>query len=150
MKITYRFLLLMIFSILVGCTIVDGGSIITGMERGPISPDEVRIYRIAPDEYEEIAIVSASAGHDFKKDSALMESAIQRLKEEAAKVGANGVLLSNIDERDASSTTTTYGSASASGSDGSSVYASGSSVSVDRGDTYTRIRGLAIYVLNRS
>ena len=146
MNAIYRLTPVTILLILVGCTVVDGGSIVTGIKRNPISVDAVRIYRVAPESYEEIAIVSAKAGHDFKSDSALMDSAIQRLKEEAAKVGANGVLLSNIDERDAPSTTTIYGSASASGNDGSSVYASGSSVSVDRGDTYTRIRGLAIYV----
>ncbi len=146
MKVIDHFTAALIILILVGCTIVDGGSIVTGIKRGPISVDEVRIYRVAPETYEEIAIVSASAGHDFKSNSALIDSAIQRLKEEAAKVGANGVLLSEIDERDTPSTTTSYGSASASGSDGSSVYASGSSVSVNRGDTYSRIRGLAIYV----
>ena len=61
----------------------------TGIKRSPMSVDEVRIYRVAPESYEEIAIVSASAGHDFKSNSALIDSAIQRLKEEAAKVGAN-------------------------------------------------------------
>ena len=136
----------LMISILAGCTIVDGGSIVTGIEREPISVDEVRIYRVPPDSYEEIAIVSSSAGHDFKSNSSLIDSAIQRLKEEAAKVGANGVLLSEIDERDAPKTTTSFGNVNASGSDGSSVYASGTSVSVDRGDTYSRIRGLAIYV----
>ena len=137
---------LLILSSLVGCTIVDGSSIVTGIERDPIPVDQVRIYRVAPDNYEEIAIVSASAGHDFKSNSALMDSSIQRLKEEAAKVGSNGVLLSGIDERDAPSTTTTYGNARAHGNDGSSVYASANGVSVHRGDAYTRMRGLAVYV----
>jgi hypothetical protein len=146
MKAIPRLTSVLIFSILVGCTIMDGGSIVTGIKRSPISVDEVRIYRVAPESYEEIAIVSASAGHDFKSNSALIDSVIQRLKAEAAKVGANGVLLSEIDERDAPSTTTSYGSARASGNYGSSVYASGNSVSVNRGDTYTRMRGLAIHV----
>ena len=131
---------------LTGCTIVDGSSIVTGIERDPIPTDQVRIYRVAPENYDEIAIVSASSGHDFKSSSALLDSTIQRLKEEAAKVGANGVLLSVIDERDAPITSTSDGTARASGSDGSSVYASGNSVSVNRGETYTRMRGLAIYV----
>ena len=137
---------MLILSLMIGCTIVDGTSIVTGIKRSPISVDDVRIYRIAPESYEEIAIVSASAGHDFKNNSALIDSAIQRLKEEAAKVGANGVLLSEIDERDAPSSTTSYGNVRASGNDGSSLYASGNSISVNRGDTYSRIRGLAIHV----
>lgn len=132
--------------ILAGCTIVDGGAIVTGITRNPISVNKVRIYRVAPKNYEEIAMVSASAGHDFKSNSALVNSTIMRLKEEAAKLGANGVLLSQINERDAPSTTTSYGSARAYGNDGSSAYASGNSISVNRGDAYTRMRGLAIYV----
>jgi uncharacterized protein YbjQ (UPF0145 family) len=130
---------------LTACTITDGSAIVTGITRDPIPVEKVRIYRVAPDNYEEIAMVSASAGHDFKSDSALMETAIQELKKEAAKVGANGVVLSNIDERDAPSTSTSYGNVNAYGNDGSSAYASGNSVSVNRGDAYTRVRGLAIY-----
>jgi len=140
------FVLVLAVSLLAGCTIVDGSSIVTGIERSPIPVDQVRIYRIAPETYEEIAIVSASAGHDFKSSSALLDSSIQRLKQEAAKVGANGVLLSNVNERDAPSTTTSYGSARVYGNDGSSAYATGNSVSVNRGDAYTRLSGLAVYV----
>lgn len=63
--------LLALFAVvtLVGCTITDGSAIVTGIERAPISADQVRIYRVAPDNYEEIAMVSASAGHDFKSNS---------------------------------------------------------------------------------
>ena len=137
---------LFIFTALTACTITDGSAIVTGIARDPIPVEKVRIYRVAPENYEEIAMLSASAGHDFKSNSALIESAILELKKEAAKVGANGVLLSNIDERDAPSTSTSYGNISAHGNDGSSAYASGNSVSVNRGDTHTRMRGLAIYV----
>lgn len=134
----------LILSVITGCTIVDSSAIVTGNTRSPILVEEVRIYRIAPDHFEEIAIVFSSAGHDFKKNSSLMNSAIQRLKEEAAKLGANGVLLSNIDERDAPSVTTSHGTTTASGN-GSTVYASDSSASVNRGDSHTRISGLAIH-----
>lgn len=146
MKVPIYYAFLLALAVLAGCTITDGSSIVTGIARDPIPVSQVRIYRVAPENYEEIAMVSSSAGHDFKSNSALIETAIQKLKEEAAKVGANGVLLSNIDERDAASTSTSYGNASAHGNDGSSVYASGNSVSVNRGDTHTRMRGLAIYV----
>ena len=128
-----------------GCTIMDGNAIVTGNTRAAISPEDVRLYRSAPDSFEEIAIVSASAGHDFKKSSSLMNSAIDRLKEEAAKIGANGVILTEINERDAPSVTTNYGSAIATGT-GGSVFATGNSTSVNRGDAYTRIKGVAVYV----
>jgi uncharacterized protein YbjQ (UPF0145 family) len=130
---------------LAGCTIMDGNSIVTGKVRGPVSAEEVKIYRTAPDTFEEIAMVSASAGHDFKKSSELLNSAMQRLKEEAAKLGANGVLLTKIDERDAPSVTTSYGTSIATGG-GTSAYATGSTVGVNRGDTHTRLKGIAIYV----
>lgn len=130
---------------LTGCTIMDGNAIVTGAARDPISADQVRLYRTPPTKFEEVAIVNASAGHDFRKDSSLMNAAIQRLKEEAAKVGANGVLISEINERDAPSVTTSQGTATATGG-GTSVFASGNSTSVNRGDSYTRLRGLAIYV----
>lgn len=131
---------------LFGCTITDGSSVVTGEARASISADKVRIYRVAPEAYEEIAMISASAGHDFKKDSSLMNSAIQRLKEEAAKVGANGVLLSGINERDAPTTTVSVGSGQVYNNSGDSVYATGSGTSVNRGDAYTRVKGLAIFV----
>jgi len=145
MKYMNLLILSLSFSIISGCTIMDGNAILTGNTRLPISPTEVRLYRTAPDKFEEIAIVSASAGHDFQKSSSLMNSAIQRIKEEAAKVGANGVLLTEINERDAPKVTTSYGQATASGT-GGSAYATGTATSINRGDAYTRVKGVAIYV----
>ena len=128
-----------------GCTVMDGNAVVTGKARPAIAPNDVHIYRSAPEGFEEIAIVSASAGHDFKKSSTLMDEAIQRLKEEAAKVGANGVILTRIDERDIPSVTTSYGSATKIGS-GDTAHVTGNATSVNRGDTYTRLNGVAIYV----
>lgn len=88
----------------------------------------------------------ASAGHDFKSNSALLESTILRLKQEAAQLGANGIILSQVKERDTPKTTINLGSAQATNSTGSSTYVNSNIVSVDRGDSYTRINGLAIFV----
>lgn len=128
-----------------GCSIVNGTAIVTGGKRPPTSPEDVRIYREPPPEYEELAIVASSAGHDFKSNEALLKAAFVRIKQEAAKVGANAILLMEIDERDAPAVTTAYGTAYASGS-GGSVAATGTGIAVSRGDTYTRLRGLAVYV----
>lgn len=136
------FFLTLLVSNLIGCTIIDGNSIVTGNARSSLSYNEVRIYRVAPAEFEEIAMVSSSAGHDFKKNSSLMNSAIHRIKEEAAILGANGVILTQIDERDSPSVITSYGSATAV-SGGSTGYATGITSSVNRGDAYTRLRGIA-------
>jgi hypothetical protein len=146
MNIILKLSSVLIFLIISGCTIVDGSAIVTGEKRASISAEQVRIYRVAPDKYEEIAIISASAGHDFQSNSALIESTILRLKQEAAKVGANGVLLSEIDERDAPKSTINFANAQANSNSSSSVYATSNSISVDRGDSYTRMRGLAIFV----
>lgn len=128
-----------------GCTIKDGNAIVVGNIKTPISPNEVRVYRTAPDKFEEIAIVSASAGHDFLKNSSLMNSAIEMLKIEAAKVGANGVILTDIDERDTPNVVTGYSSTTMIGT-GGGTYATGNVIGVNRGDAYTRLRGIAIYV----
>jgi len=128
-----------------GCTIVSGNAIVTGITKSPIGHNEVRIYRVPPPEYEEIAMISASAGHDFRSNEELINSAIERLKKEAAKVGANGVLLAGINERDSAQISTSYVNANAN-VNGNFATASGNAITVDRGDTYTRIRGLAIYV----
>lgn len=145
MKLLFGLLAGIFMVVSAGCTIMDGNAIVTGSVRPPIPPEQVRLYRTPPAKYEEIAIVGASAGHDFLKNSSLMNSAIQRLKEEAAKVGANGVLLTEMKERDAPAVTTTYGTATATGG-GATVVASGTGIGVNRGDSYTRLRGLAIYV----
>ncbi len=145
MKFMNLLILSLSFFIIAGCTIMDGNAIVTGNTRSPISPTDVRLYRTAPDNFEEIAIVSASAGHDFQKSSSLMNSAIERIKAEAAKVGGNGVILTEINERDAPSVTTSYGHTTASGT-GGSAYATGTATSVNRGDAYTRLKGVAIYV----
>lgn len=145
MKWWTTILSLAILAALPGCTIVNGTAIVTGGEREPTSADEIQIYREAPSEYEELAIVASSAGHDFKSREALLRSAFIRLKKEAAGVGANAILLMDIDERDAPTVTTTFGTAYASGTGGSAT-ATGQGVAVSRGDTYTRLRGLAVYV----
>ena len=58
---------------------------------------------------------------------------------------ANGILLIEIDERDAPAVTTTYGAATVSGRSGSAT-ATGTGIAVNRGDSYTKLRGIAIYV----
>ena len=145
MRFAQALLLLTLFVALSGCTITNGTSIVTGGKRPPTSPDEIRIYREAPPEYQELAIVASSAGHDFRSREGLLKSAFVRLREEAAKVGANGVLLIEIDERDAPTVTTAYGAAYASGT-GGSASATGTGVAVSRGDSYTHLRGVAVYV----
>jgi len=83
-----------------GCTIVNSTALVVGEKRTPIDFQLVKIYTTAPNKYEEVAIIQAEAGHDFKSAQSVMDSAVMELKKEAAKVGANGVLLGSIGRRD--------------------------------------------------
>ena len=56
----------------------------------------MRLVTTLPERYERIALVSADSRNDFASQQNLSDAAIRRLKEEAAKVGANGVLLNGI------------------------------------------------------
>lgn len=77
---------------LVGCA--ASSSILIGKSRPPISPEVVKLYIKPPSKYEEIAILDSSSKSSWAvTDQGKMDVAIQRLKEEAAKVGANGILI---------------------------------------------------------
>jgi len=75
-----------------------GSVIITGTRRPAIDPSEVRILLNPPSEYETIGIVEASSDVEFSRQSA-QDRVMEELKKQAAKIGANGVLLINTGER---------------------------------------------------
>ena len=75
-----------------GCT--PSSHIVVGQTREPISPDKVKLYTTPPEKYEEVAIVDASSHASWAvTDQGKIEVAIQRIKEEAATLGANGILI---------------------------------------------------------
>lgn len=78
--------------LLFGCA--TGSSIITGTKRPAINPSEVTIYLDPPAEYEAIGIIEVSSEVGFSRQKA-QDRAMEALKSRAAKVGANGVLLTN-------------------------------------------------------
>jgi hypothetical protein len=66
----------------------------------PINPAEVRIYHYPPRHYEEIAVLDATSGPRFFHGTAEGEvEVLHRLQEEAARVGANGILLTSVGDR---------------------------------------------------
>src|SRR5947209_116459 len=68
--------------------------IIVGEVRPPISPEAVRVYRVPPRHFERIAIIDSPAGTSWIfPDRPSMELGISRLREQAAALGANGILL---------------------------------------------------------
>ncbi len=88
--------ILLVFVLLGGCVLTRGSSVVVGEVRAPIDVSEVKLYTKLPPTYQEIAIVSADSRHDFVSKQRLSDAAINRLKEEAAKVGANGILLEGV------------------------------------------------------
>ena len=57
-----------------------------------ISADQVKVYQVAPRRFEEIARIDATSAVGFGTQGQT-NAAIARLSREAAKLGANGVLL---------------------------------------------------------
>tara|TARA_Y100000739_G_scaffold16121_1_gene13082 strand:- start:760 stop:1185 length:426 start_codon:yes stop_codon:yes gene_type:complete len=86
-----------------GCIPVS--HIIVGETREPVDPSSVELYLDYPQEYEKIALIDAGSNFAFKDPAFLfdwqskMDKATERLKIEAAKLGANGVLIINTDNK---------------------------------------------------
>ena len=97
--IRLRFTILcLVVASLAGCA--SSSSRLVAPARPPISPAEVRIYHAPPPHYQEIAVLDATSDAHFFHGTAEGEGeAIERLKIEAAKVGANGVLLTLVGDR---------------------------------------------------
>ena len=69
-----------------------GSAVVTGQTRDPVAPDQVKIYLDPPAAFESIGLVSASSEAGWTQQGS-MDSAIAELKRQAAKLGANGVLI---------------------------------------------------------
>jgi hypothetical protein len=117
--------------------------VMIGQARPPISPDAVQIYTRPPNvPYEEIARLQTSSQGSFSFTAqSKTDAVIQRLKAEAAKLGANGVLLEGIGDQPSGSIGT--GGGSTSYSRGSSV---GGGIGISAGMTRKVGGGTAIYV----
>jgi hypothetical protein len=73
--------------------------ILTGAARPPITPAEVRIYSHPPAAFEEIAILNASKNSAFTTGGQkTVDKVIAGLKEQAAKLGANGIILEGFSD----------------------------------------------------
>ena len=73
--------------ILVGCA--TGSALDAGSGRAPTDPKQVKLYLQPPDNYEPVGIVTASSEVGWSR----RDLALQELRHQAAKIGANGVLL---------------------------------------------------------
>ncbi len=79
--------------------------ILVGESRSPITPSEVKILLEFPEEFEVIARIDASSEFAFKDPSfdftwqSKMDKTMERLKLEASKLGANGLVIENTDNK---------------------------------------------------
>tara|TARA_B100000949_G_scaffold219137_1_gene218106 strand:+ start:462 stop:866 length:405 start_codon:yes stop_codon:yes gene_type:complete len=100
MRISIVFLIMMFF---VGCVPVS--RIVVGDTREPIDPSNVEIYLDYPEKYEKIALIDAGSNFSFKDPAILftwqskMDKVTERLKIVAAKLGANGIVIVNTDNK---------------------------------------------------
>jgi hypothetical protein len=117
--------------------------VMMGQTRPPISPDLVTVYFHPPQtKYDEIALIDTSSkgGFGFTAQGKT-DVVIRRLKEEAAKLGANGVLLQGIGSESGGSVSSGFGQASVSGN-----HAYGTGIGISGNVMHKAGSGIAIYV----
>ena len=79
--------------------------IIIGEKNNPINANLVKVYSDFPDEYEKVAMIEASSDFAFKDmsieitDQRKTDKALARLKEEAASLGANGIVIQSLSNK---------------------------------------------------
>ncbi len=83
---------LIVVTLLILNACASGSAIVTGKARGPIDPKLVILYLEPPVKYETIGLVNASSDSGFTAQGD-MDYAVEELKNQAAKIGANGILL---------------------------------------------------------
>ena len=94
LKVFNAILLISSVALLYSCATATGSSIITGTKRPAINPSDVKIYIDPPKQYETIGVIEVSSTVMFSRQGA-QDKAMNELKSKAAKVGANGLLLTN-------------------------------------------------------
>ena len=90
MKFRIMTIILISLIVLFGCA--TGSTIITGDVRPSINSNEVRIFLDPPALFETIGLIEASSDVEFSRQAA-QDRVINELRNRAARIGANGVLL---------------------------------------------------------
>lgn len=92
MKAISSFIAISLVALAVGCT--SSSHVIIGEARAPIRAEEVKVFTTPPAQYERVALVSTSNKQTLPySDQVMTPKAVTRLKQEAAELGANGVLI---------------------------------------------------------
>ncbi|KFA24600.1 hypothetical protein FQK02_21285 [Xanthomonas vasicola] len=80
-------------ALLAGCA--SSSKVMLGQARAPIDPAQVRVYSNAPVGSVEIAQLESTSAAGFGTQGQT-DAAVQRLKRDAAKLGANGVVIVGV------------------------------------------------------
>jgi hypothetical protein len=120
-------------------------AMVTGRVRPPIDPAQVRIYQVPPPGgFEEIAQLETQSGAFTYGEQNKLNSVLANLRKEAAKLGANGVLLVGTENGYGGGGTSVGGSGGSVGSHGYGGVGGG----VDITPKKKYAHGIAIYVPN--
>lgn len=118
--------------------------LVTGQQRAPIDPALVQVYYSAPPAgYHEIARLEVNSGAFTYGDQAKTNAIIERLRRQAASLGANGVLLLGTADS-GGGTGVSVGGGIGRGSGGFRASGAGVGVSISPSQRYGS--GIAIYV----
>jgi hypothetical protein len=138
----FRFAAASAVLLLAGCA---SSHILTGTPRAPIDPAQVRVYYGAPPvPFEEVAILETSSGALTYGEQNKTDAVLRKLREEAASLGANGILFQG--------TADGYGGSGVSVGAGGGRFGGSSHTSAGVGVSISprqkHARGVAIYVSN--
>ena len=104
--------------------------LLIGEKRDPIAVSEVKIYSKEPEKYDSIAVIDASSKGSFSfTEQQKMDAALVKLKQEAANLGANGIILGSVNDEQVLTPITQ--------ANGSTTFSNGS---------YKALKATAIYV----
>lgn len=117
--------------------------VLVGNQHAPTNPDQVRVLIQPPPHYETIAILQTSdmAGKPCFTAQCKTNKVMSRLKDQAAKLGANAILLEGLGSRYVGSVGSSYGTASY-----GHGYAYGSGIGISTAINSETGKALAIYV----
>jgi hypothetical protein len=122
--------------------------VLTGTARPEIDPSQVKIYSHPPANFEEVALLTATSASSWAvTEQGQTNVVIEGLKKEAAKLGANGVLITDLGSEQAGgvgiNSSQMYGNTY-----GNTTYASGTGTTYFASHSHKSGQAVAIYVTN--
>jgi hypothetical protein len=114
-----------VVSLVAGCA--PSSHILIGTARPAISPTDVTVYAAPPPQAQQIALLDAHSDSVFGPGGQKsIDKVIERLKTQAAQLGANGIVLGDVSDRQTGAIGTGIGSGAYSGNSAVGVGVGGS------------------------